>query len=267
MYNNRTMSLNDLLPGVGEHITELRKRLLVALLGLLAATLGSFTLANRAIELLARPVGGLDKLQAIGVTESVGVFMKVSLLCGFIIALPLILYEILAFVLPGLKPAEKRWLIGGIPAAALLFAGGVLFAYFVMLPAAVPFLLGFLDVQTVPRLSDYIGFVTNLLFWFGLCFETPLLVFLLAKLHLVTAGMLLRQWRLAIVVIAIIAAVATPTVDPVNMALLMAPLFALYLLSILLALAARPPAPRRRGPNSARSARRGWSIIRGRKKK
>jgi sec-independent protein translocase protein TatC len=260
------MSLNNLLPGVGEHITELRKRLLIALLGLLAATLASFALADRAIELLARPIGGLDKLQVIGVTESVGVFMKVSLLSGFIIALPLILYEILAFVLPGLKPNEKRWLIGGIPVASLLFAAGVLFGYFVMLPAAVPFLVGFLDVQTIPRLSDYMSFVINLLFWFGLCFETPLLVFLLAKLHVVSAGMLLRQWRVAVVVIAIISAVATPTVDPVNMFLLMAPLMVLYMLSILLALAARPPL-RQPKPNSARSARRGWSIIRGRKKK
>lgn len=260
------MTLNELLPGVGEHITELRKRLLIALLGLLAATLASFSLANRVIEFLAVPIGGLDNLQVIGVTESVGVFMKVSLLSGFIISLPLILYEILAFILPGLKPGEKRWVIGGIPMASLLFLGGVLFAYFVMLPAAMPFLVGFLDVQTIPRLSDYMNFVINLLFWFGLTFETPLVVFLLAKLHVISAGMLARQWRLAIVVIAIIAAVATPTVDPVNMFLLMAPLTVLYLLSILLALAARPPAPRVK-PSSARNARRGWSIIRALKKK
>ncbi|MHC1781302.1 MAG: twin-arginine translocase subunit TatC [Anaerolineaceae bacterium] len=266
MYNNLTMSLNEFLPGIGEHILELRKRLLAALLGLLAATMGSFSLANQAIEILAKPVGGLDKLQAIGVTESVGVFMKVSLLGGFIIALPLILYEILAFVLPGLKSNEKGWLIGGIPIATLLFAGGVAFAYFVMLPTAVPFLVGFLNVQTIPRLSDYISFVTNLMFWFGLCFETPLLVFLLAKLHIVSAGMLLRQWRLAIVIISIIAAVATPTVDPVNMALLMAPLMVLYLMSILLALVARPPA-RREKPSSASIGRRGWLKVPGRKKK
>jgi sec-independent protein translocase protein TatC len=234
------MSLNDLLPGIGEHVTELRKRLLVALLGLFAATIASFALATSFINILSRPVGGLDKLQAIDVTESVGVFMRVSLLSGFVIALPLILYEILAFVLPGLKPNEKRWLVTGIPLATLLFIGGVLFAYFVMLPTAIPFLVEFLGVKTTPRLSNYIEFVTSLMFWIGICFETPLLVFLLAKLHVVSAGMLARQWRLAIVVIAIIAAMVTPTVDPVNMALLMAPLMVLYVLSILLALLARP---------------------------
>lgn len=234
------MSLNDLLPGIGEHVTELRKRLLIALLGLLVATLASFALAAQLINILARPVGGLDKLQAIDVTESVGVFMRVSLLSGFIIALPLILYEILAFVLPGLKTNEKRWLIIGIPLATLLFIAGVLFAYFVMLPTAIPFLIEFLNIKTIPRLSNYFEFVTSLMFWIGICFETPLLVFLLAKLHVVSAGMLVRQWRLAFVIIAVIAAMATPTVDPVNMALLMAPLMVLYLLSILLALLARP---------------------------
>jgi sec-independent protein translocase protein TatC len=238
---NSIMSLNELLPGIGEHITELRKRLLIALIGLAVGTIASFALAAQVIAILSRPVGGLQNLQAISVTESVGVFMRVSLLGGFVISLPLILYEVLAFVLPGLKPNEKRWLYSGIPLATVLFVGGVLFTYFVMLPTAVPFLIGFLDVKTTPRLADYVSFVTNLMFWIGICFETPLLVFLLAKLHIVTAGMLARQWRLAIIVISVIAAVVTPTVDPVNMGLLMLPLMVLYALSILLALIARPP--------------------------
>ena len=98
-----------------------------------------------------------------------------------------------------------------------------------MLPTAIPFLISFLGVTTTPRISNYIQFVTTLMFWVGVSFETPLVIFLLAKMRLVTAGALIRQWRIAIVVIAVLAAVITPTGDPVNMALLMAPLMALYL--------------------------------------
>jgi sec-independent protein translocase protein TatC len=100
-------------------------------------------------------------------------------------------------------------------------------------------LISFLGVTALPRVSSYINFITNLMFWIGLSFETPLLSFILAKLNVITARTLLRQWRIAIVVIAVIAAAATPTVDPVNMGLLMAPLFALYMLSVLLAALAR----------------------------
>jgi sec-independent protein translocase protein TatC len=108
-----------------------------------------------------------------------------------------------------------------------------------MLPTALPFLISFMGITTTPRLINYFNFVTNLLFWVGICFEAPLVVFILAKLGLVTAGGLLKHWRIAIVVIAIVAAVVTPTADPVNMGLLMLPLTVLYLLSVLFAMIAR----------------------------
>lgn len=126
-----------------------------------------------------------------------------------------------------------------IPFATFLFIAGVAFAFYVMLPTAIPFLTGFVGVKTVPRVANYINFVTSLLFWIGVAFETPLLVFALVKLKIVSVGTLARQWRIAIVVIAALSAVITPTVDPVNMGLLMLPLFGLYLLSLLLGLLAR----------------------------
>lgn len=221
------------------HINELRKRLLVALLIMVVTTAASFAGAGYFLELLARPIGGLRNLQAINVTENVAVFMRVALLSGFILALPVLLYELIAFVMPGLEPNERKWLFGSIPLATVLFLGGVSFAYFVMLPVAIPFLTSFMNIRNIPTVSNYINFVTNLLFWIGVAFETPLLVFVLARLRIVSAGMLARQWRIAVVVIAVIAAVVTPTIDPVNMGLLMAPLFVLYLLSILLAKIAR----------------------------
>jgi sec-independent protein translocase protein TatC len=225
---------------VGAHIEELRKRILVALLALVVTTMVSFAFAEKGIEYLAIPVGGVENLISLEVTENVGVYMRVALLSGFILALPVMLYQILAFVLPGLKPAEKRSLLLAIPAAVLLFASGVLFAYFVMLPAALPFLISFITVKTTLRLSSYFEFVTSLLFWIGLSFEMPLVVYVLARFGLVKASHLLRGWRFALVIIAILAAVITPTPDPVNMGLLMVPLFLLYLLSILFAHLARP---------------------------
>jgi len=221
------------------HFDELRKRLFIGLIALVITTLISFAIAQRLIFILAQPVGGTENLLSIEVTENMGVFMRVSLLSGFVMALPVIFYEVMSFVLPGLHPSEKKWVFMMIPLATLLFVVGVLFAYFVMLPAALPFLINFLGIKTTPRLSSYFSFVTGLLFWIGISFETPLVVFFLAKLKLVTAKGLARQWRVAVVVIAVLAAVITPTPDPVNMGLLMLPLFGLYLLSLLLATLAR----------------------------
>jgi sec-independent protein translocase protein TatC len=227
-----------------DHIDELRSRLLKALLALLVTTLVSFAFADKLVSILAIPVGGTDKLISIEVTENIGVFMKVALLSGFILALPFIAYQLLAFIIPGLTPAEKRWIYLGTPAATLLFVAGVAFAFLIMLPGALPFLTTFLGIKTIPRLSNYFSFVTSLLFWVGVSFETPLLVFILARFGLLTAGAMLRQWRIAVVVIAILAAVITPTPDPVNMGLLMLPLIGLYFISILMAVFARRHEPK-----------------------
>jgi len=218
-----------------QHIGELRRRLLTALIAMVVMTLAALYFGEGLINVLARPIGGVDKLVSIEVTENVGVFMRVSLLTGFIGSLPVTLYEIVAFVMPGLMPKERRGLLIAIPFATLLFITGVAFAYYVMLPAALPFLISFIGVKTTPRLSDYFKFVTNLMFWIGLSFETPLVVYVLARLRIVSAKMLAKQWRIATVIIAIIAAVATPTPDPINMGLLMIPLFLLFWLSVLLA--------------------------------
>lgn len=230
---------DEKMMSIWDHLDELRARLLKILLGLVATTLVSLLAANQLMVLLAAPIGGLENLQSIEVTENVSVFMRTSLLAGFILALPFTLYQLMAFVSPGLESKERRWIFLSIPFATLLFAGGVLFAYFIMLPAAVPFLVSFMGVETVPRLSNYMQFTLNIIFWIGVCFEIPLAVFILAKLKLVTARQMIKQWRIAIIASAVLAAVISPTIDPVNMLLLMAPLLGLYLLSILLAALAR----------------------------
>ena len=230
---------NSLVMDLWGHINELRKRLFWALIAFAVACVATFNLAPTFINILAVPVGGIDKLLSIEVTENLGVFMRVSLLSGFILSLPILLYELMAFINPGLTSTERKWTYIFIPFATIMFIAGVAFTYFVMLPAAIPFLVNFLGIKTTPRLSSYTEFVTSLMFWVGVSFEMPIVVFLLAKLKLVSAGMLARGWRYAIVIIAVAAAVITPTADPVNMTILMIPLIGIYFLSILMAVIAR----------------------------
>lgn len=233
-------------PGVLlDHLEALRGHLMRSLIALAIGTVVGFAFAQTILDWMAKPIGGIGSLQAIEVTESVGAFMKVSLLTGFVLAFPYILLELFAFANPGLKRRERVLLLASIPAATVLFLSGVAFAYFVMLPAALPFLLGFLGIHTVPRPSNYISFTTNLLFWIGISFTFPLVIFALASVGLVHAKPLLKGWRFAIVGIAVMAAVITPTVDPVNMSLLMLPMIVLYGLGIVLAAIAERTRKRR----------------------
>jgi len=218
-----------------KHLDELRQRLFKAFFALIITTGISFAFSQKMIEYLAIPIGGIANLVSIEITENMAIFMKVSLLGGFILAMPIIVYQVMAFILPGLKQNERIWLMVMVPFATLLFAAGAAFTWFVMLPTAIPFLTGFLGITTQIRPENYFDFITRLMFWIGICFEMPLIVMFLAKLKFVTARQLANGWRYALVLMALIAAAVTPTVDPVNMGLVMAPLMGLYLISILLA--------------------------------
>jgi sec-independent protein translocase protein TatC len=240
MVNLKGMKANkSVTMSIWGHITELRKRLFIAVGSLALMTMISFALVPYLLDIITVPVGGIQNLQSIEVTENIGVFMRLALLSGVILAFPIIIYEILAFLAPGLNKNEKKWVFLTIPVATVLFLSGTAFAYFVMLPVAVPYLINFLGVPTTPRILSYVKFSTSLIFWLSVGFEMPILVFALAKFKLVTPQMLIKQWRIAIVLIAVMAAAITPTVDPVNMAILMVPLFILYLLSVLFAFFAR----------------------------
>lgn len=218
-----------------KHLDELRIRIFKAFFALMITTGISFAFSQQVIKYLASPIGGISKLVSIELTENIGIFMKVSLLGGFILGMPVIVYQVMAFVLPGLKRNERTWLFLMVPFATLLFAAGVAFTWFVMLPSAIPFLTSFMGITTQVRPENYFGFITRLMFWIGVCFEMPLIVMFLAKLKFVTAKQLLSGWRYAVVGMAIVAATVTPTVDPINMGLVMAPLMALYIVSIALA--------------------------------
>lgn len=219
--------------GIVEHLEQLRGHLFRSLIALVLFVVLSFTFLPQLAELLAGPLGGLEKLQSIGVTEQLNVLMRISLLSGLALALPYITFEIWLFVAPGIRPRSRLLSLAVIPIALFLFLGGVAFAYFAMLPIALPVLLSLLPgIQSNPTATDYFEFVTNLLLGVGGMFEFPLVIFALALMGLIRPQVLLQHWRIAIMVIAVIAAMLTPTTDPVNMGLLMLPMTVLYFLSV-----------------------------------
>jgi sec-independent protein translocase protein TatC len=264
----------DLWMGISEHLMALRGHLFRSMIALAIGTAICFSFSESLMELLAYPVGdpqaaaeivnaggligwveklsaqgadGLARLQVIEPTEAVGVFMRVSLLGGVILALPWIVLELYLFIAPGLMPHSRIVLLFGIPLVSIFFLVGVVFCFFVMLPAAIPFLYTFLGFKAAWRPSAYFELITSLMFWVGITFEMPLIAYLLAAARLITARQLASVWRFVVVIIAVVAAMITPTVDPVNMALVMAPMFLLYLISILAAIVAggRGKKPRR----------------------
>jgi sec-independent protein translocase protein TatC len=220
------------------HLRELRGRLLKAAIALSVASVLTSVFAGDIIKFLIRPYG--NKLQTLGPTENVITYFRVALLSGAALAMPVIVYQLLAFIVPGLTRVERRWIYISVPFTSVLFLVGILFAWCVMVPAAVGFLANFRPDLFLNEWTarEYISFVVSVAFWIGVSFQTPLVTFILAKIGLVTPGFLARNWRFAVVIVAVIAAVITPTVDPFNMALLMLPLLALYGLSIILAMLA-----------------------------
>jgi len=217
-----------------EHVEALRMHLLRMIIYLAVGVGISSLFTRRLAVLLAVPLQGRSLLSTIEVTESVGVFMKIALISGLILALPCIAFELWLFSAPGLKPRERKIGLFGIPLATLFFASGVVFTYYIM-PAALRAMQGFNDYMgfaTNWRPNSYYGFITGLMFWLGVFFEFPLIIYILTSMGFVQPKVLAQQWRLAIVIIAIIAAIVTPTVDPVNMGLVMLPMSLLYFISI-----------------------------------
>lgn len=219
--------------GVIFHLNILRQHLFRALAAVALTTALSFAFINQILTFLALPLeGGLQSLTAIDVTENVGTVMRVALLSGFAIAFPYVVFEIWLFIAPGVSSKTRLRGLAAIPIAIALFILGMAFTYFAMLPTALPFLFNFMGLNTVPRPSSYFNFVTGIMFWIGVAFEFPMVAYILAELNILDSKTLASQWRLAIVIIAVLAAAITPTVDPVNMSIVMGPMLILYIVSI-----------------------------------
>lgn len=219
-----------------DHLRELRTRVLYSAGAVVIGMFASLAFAGA----VAR---GLERMCTVcrfiysRPTESFTTYFRVALVLGLALATPVVLFQVVAFVLPALHPSERRRLYVLLPGAGALFAAGLAFAYFIVLPRSVNFLATFQSDLAQPywTFGEYLAFVTNLMLVIGVAFQTPLVVFMLARLGVVSAARLGRYRRHAVLVIAIAAAVLTPTPDPFTMVLVMAPMWILYELGIVLA--------------------------------
>ena len=224
--------------GLLEHLNELRQRLIRAIIAILVGVVIGTFLAPPVLEILVRPLRELGQVPlALSPTEAPAVFFKVAIIVGVVIAMPVIMFELFMYAAPGLLPHEKRYVLIGAPVASISFAAGVTFAATILVPNALPFLQTFLRgiVEQRYSIDYYISFVSNILIWAGIVFETPLVMFFLAKLGVTTPEGFAKARRIVIIGAAAGAAVITPTTDPVNMLLVMVPFMLLYELGILLA--------------------------------
>ena len=218
-----------------EHLDELRVRLVWAAAGLIVAVIISFAFTQILLDILIEPYG--EQLQTLSPTEGIQTYFRVALVAGITIAMPWIMYQLWRFISPGLHSHEKRYAYIFVPAATLLFILGVAFAWFVLLPSAINFLANFMPEIFIAEWTsqEYIGFATSFLLWMGLSFQLPLIVYFMARFGIINGQAMRVHWRVAIVAISVIAAVVTPSIDPVTMLLTMLPLTVLYVLSIFLA--------------------------------
>jgi sec-independent protein translocase protein TatC len=238
-------TIGDFWQGMAPHLLELRDRLVKALIAVGIGTSLGFYLVNsetllgmKLPDFLVAQLAPGTRLQGIGVGEVFVSYMRIALVVGVALAMPVIIYQLMAFFSPGLLPHEKRIVFTALPFVTELFLAGLAFGWFFTVPAALNFLLGYGQTETVvtqPTVDSFMGTVATLLLWNGVVFQLPAIIFLLARLGVVTAEQLARTRRYAVVVITIIAALITPTGDPYNLLLLAVPMYLLYELGILLA--------------------------------
>ena len=231
------------------HLQELRKRLILSFIAVGAGFIFCYAFAESIFDILAAPLikmmptGG--SLVFISVAEAFFTYMKVAFIAGLILTSPFVLYQIWAFVAPGLYRHEKRYVVPFVLAGSFFFALGILFGYFVALPVGFKFLLGYATdfIKPMPSMKEYLSFSIKFLLAFGLVFEFPVVLVLLARIGVVDAKTLARQRKYAILLIFVFAAVMTPP-DFISQVLMALPLMGLYELSILLSkLFGKKPAP------------------------
>jgi sec-independent protein translocase protein TatC len=228
-----------------EHLEELRDRIIVCAVALMvglvvaAVPIPGLTELNASVtqtvmDLVAAPAK--NNLQYLKPGEGFVTYFQVALMMGFILALPVITWQGIAFVLPALLPHEKKYLYMALPGAMLSFAIGLMFGYVLVLPVAIDFLLKWnpIEIQVMWQFSEYMSTVTTLLLYMGLAFETPLLMFFLTKLRILNPDRMVRFRKYMLILSFIIGAMITPTPDPLNQTLVSLPIYLLFELGLLL---------------------------------
>ncbi len=233
------------------HLAELRGVLLKSVIALVITTIISFVFADRLFAILLRPAGGV-KLIYTEMTEMIGTWMKVCLFGGIVLAAPFIIFQIILFVSPALTRQEKKYVYLVMPWVCLMFIGGVLFGYFVLLPPAVNILTTWGSEIATPfiTIGNYISVITRLLLAIGLVFEMPVISTFLARIGVLKGQWLASKRKFAIVAAFALGGIITPTFDPINQSLVALPLIVLYEASIWLARVVQP----REGPKMAPAA-------------
>lgn len=223
-----------------EHLQELRTRLVWCMVGLIAGIAISAFFTGPALDFLTEPMKSRVPDAKLIFTKPLDGFtqlFRVTLLGGLIVAMPVFVYQALLFVVPGLTPQERRWVLPLVFAVFISFLAGAAFCYYIILPPSLDFLLGVRPAGAEPQIiiSDYLSFATRMIFWVGVTFELPLLVLALARFGLVSARQLIGWWRYVLVLVFVVAAFVTPTPDPLTQTLVAGPMIVLYIVGIILA--------------------------------
>lgn len=217
------------------HLDELRTRIIVSLVCLGIASALSFPLASHMLKILKLPASGvIEKLVFFSPQEAFLIYMRISILCGLLISMPVILYQFWAFISPAIEEGLRRRATSFLLFCFISFIAGCFFAYFILLPPALRFLLSFAKDELEPVISatKYVSFVVSLIVGCGFVFQMPVLSLLLTKLGIITARFLRSKYKYALIIMFIAAAIITPTPDAFNMFLLAGPMILLYEISI-----------------------------------
>ena len=213
------------------HLGELRRRIVISVIALVAGTLVAYFFVDELMKFVTDPAG---KLYFMSPAEGFFSYLKLAVFAGFLLALPVVLWQVWAFVAPALTSGEKRWAIIMVPGSVLLFFSGVAFAYLLVWPAAIKFFLGFGSESLQPMLSlgQYLSFLISFILPFGIIFNLPLGLLIAAKMGIISSAFLAKQRRIMVVVAFIAGGIITPTPDIFSQTMMAIPIILLYEASI-----------------------------------
>jgi len=214
-----------------DHLQELRSRLIKCIVAVLATSCGSYFYAVDLVHIITAPAG---KLYYMNPAEAFFTYLKVSVFAGFLVALPVVFYQVWAFVVPALTRQERKASLFLVPASLMLFFVGLAFSYFLVLPAAVAFFIGFStpDLQPMFSIGQYLSFVISFVLPFGFVFELPLFILVAAKLGVIGSKFLAAKRKMVIVLSCVVGALISPTPDVFSQTMIAIPLMVLYEASI-----------------------------------
>ncbi len=215
---------------VVDHLSELRTRLVIAIVAIIIGTLGAYYYVEDILQILVAPAG---KLYYTKPTEAFFTYMKISLVAGCIVSSPVWFYQIWAFIVPALSKGEKRVTFMVVPTAVVLFVVGVLFSYYLVLPMAIQFFIGFGtdELQPLFSIGQYIDFVIAFILPFGITFELPLILIALGVLGILSSDRLREYRKMFILLAFIIGAAISPTPDMLSQTMIAGPMILLYEIS------------------------------------